>query len=42
MNLRGGIDIGKFHHVACFLDDRGNELDELKFTNAYQGFSELW
>jgi len=41
MNLYVGIDIGKFHHVACFLDDRGNQLDELKFTNTYQGFSQL-
>ncbi|MCD6231575.1 IS110 family transposase, partial [Candidatus Aerophobetes bacterium] len=41
MNLHVGIDIAKFHHVACLLDDRGNQLDELKFTNTYQGFSEL-
>ena len=41
MSLYVGIDIGKFFHVACFLDDRGNQLDELKFTNTYQGFSEL-
>ena len=41
MSLYVGIDVGKFHHVACFLDDRGNQLDELKFTQSYQGFSEL-
>jgi len=41
MSLYVGIDVGKFHHVACFLDDRENQLDELKFTQSYQGFSEL-
>jgi len=41
MSLYVGIDVGKFYHLACFLDDRGNQLDELKFTNTYQGFSEL-
>ena len=36
-----GIDIGKFFHVACFLDDGGNQIELLKFGNSYQGFTEL-
>lgn len=41
MSLYVGIDIGKFFHVACFLDDGGNQVDDLKFNNTYQGFSKL-
>ena len=41
MNLYVGIDIGKFFHVACFLDEGGNQLDSLKFDTTYQGFAEL-
>ena len=41
MPLYVGIDIGKFFHVACFLDDGGNQIELLKFRNSYQGFTEL-
>jgi len=41
MNLYFGINIGKFFHVACFLDDGGNQIDQLKFNSSYQGFTEL-
>jgi len=41
MNLYVGIDVGKFFHVACFLDEGGNQIELLKFGNSHQGFSEL-
>jgi len=36
VSLYIGIDVGKFHHVACFLDDRGNQIELLKFGNNHQ------
>ena len=41
MNLYVGIDIGKFFHIACFLDEGGNQIELFKFGNTHQGFSEL-
>ena len=41
MSLYVGIDIGKFFHIACFLDEGGTQLDSLKFDNTYQGFTKL-
>ena len=41
MSLYVGIDIGKFFHVACFLDEGRNQIELLKFGNSHQGFSEL-
>lgn len=41
MSIYVGINIGKFFHLACFLNNGGNQVDELKFNNDYQGFSEL-
>ena len=41
MSLYVGIDVGKFHHVACFLDKGENQIELLKFGNSHQGFSEL-
>jgi len=35
MPLYVGIDIGKFFHIACFLDEGGNQIELLKFGNSY-------
>lgn len=41
MSVYVGIDVGKFFHVACCLDERGNRLGYLKFDNDLAGFTEL-
>lgn len=41
MSVYVGTHINRFFHVACFLDDGGNQLGFFKFDSTYRGFTEL-
>ncbi|MFQ5834461.1 MAG: hypothetical protein ACE5HR_00880 [bacterium] len=36
-----GIDIGKFFHTACSLDDGGSRVEQLKCNNAHIKYEKL-
>lgn len=36
-----GIDMSKFSHCVCIMDESGRKIKEIKISNDYEGFSKL-